>query len=126
MAWPEWFAGRDPRQVGEDPDPRFSFANERTFLAWIRTALALISVGLAVTQLLPPFTVAGGRRVIGLPLIALGTVVCIVALRSWAGNERAMREGTPLPRSWLGIALTIVVAFVGMAALLVALIWGAS
>jgi putative membrane protein len=126
VTWPEWLAGRDPREVGEDPDPRFSFANERTFLAWIRTALALISVGLAVTQLLPPFTLTGGRRVIGIPLIALGTVVALVALRSWAGNERAMREGTSLPRSWLGVALTVVVAFVGMAALVVALIWGES
>ena len=36
----------------EDIDPRFSYANERTFLAWNRTALALIGVGLAVANLL--------------------------------------------------------------------------
>jgi hypothetical protein len=37
---------RFPRRVfadGAEPDPRFTLANERTFLAWIRTALALIA-----------------------------------------------------------------------------------
>jgi len=56
---------------GSDPDPRFSFANERTFLAWIRTALALIAGGLAITQLLPSFGFTGGRRFLGLPLMAV-------------------------------------------------------
>ena len=62
---------------GDEPDVRFSFANERTFLAWNRTALSLIGVGLAVANLLPPFRIAGGRRMVALPLIALG--VWIVA-----------------------------------------------
>jgi putative membrane protein len=52
-------------------DARFSYANERTFLAWNRTALASVTAGLAVTQLLPDFSIAGGRRLIGIPLIAL-------------------------------------------------------
>ena len=79
-------------EVGDDPDPRFSMANERTFLAWNRTGLALISVGLAVTQLLPPFDFTGGRKVIGLPLIALGAAVSYLSLREWAANEAAMRD----------------------------------
>ena len=55
-----WLVGPPPEDVGEEPDPRFSYANERTFLAWNRTALALISVGLAVTNLLPPFDLPSG------------------------------------------------------------------
>ena len=55
-----------------EPDVQLSFANERTFLAWERTALGLITAGLAITQLLPSFDFPGGRRLIGLPLIALG------------------------------------------------------
>ena len=43
----------DPRSVGEEPDYRFTLANERTFLAWIRTALALIAGGVALVQLVP-------------------------------------------------------------------------
>ena len=46
-----------------EPDPRVTYANERTMLAWIRTALALMTAGLAITQLLPAFRFAGGRRV---------------------------------------------------------------
>ena len=67
MRW-SWLVGPDPRAEGEEPDARFSYANERTFLAWNRTALALIGVGLAVANLLPPFNFAGGRRLLALPL----------------------------------------------------------
>ena len=53
--------GADPGE-GREPDPRFTFANERTFLAWSRTALALVVAGLGIVQLLPPFPgVPAGR-----------------------------------------------------------------
>ena len=123
-AWVRWLVGEDPRAVGDEPDPRFSLANERTFLAWIRTALVLISVGLAVTQLLPPFNLTGGRHIIGLPLIVIGIVAALGAWRGWAGNERAMRLKQPLPRSWLGLALAVVVGGVGLVAFIVTLGWG--
>jgi putative membrane protein len=45
----------------KEPDVRFSFANERTFLAWNRTALALIATGIAATQLLPTSTSSAGE-----------------------------------------------------------------
>ena len=61
-----------PPARDEEPDVRFTYANERTFLAWNRTALALIATGVAATQLLPRLSVTGGRRLLGLPLIALG------------------------------------------------------
>ncbi|WP_143342795.1 YidH family protein, partial [Crossiella equi] len=44
--WPERVYG-----VGEEPDPRFTLANERTFLAWIRTSLGLMAAGVAVEAL---------------------------------------------------------------------------
>jgi putative membrane protein len=93
----------------EDPDVRFSYANERTFLAWNRTSLALVTAGLAITQLLPPFDVPGGRRLIGLPLIALGTVTAFLSYRQWVGNEQAMRAKRPLPASPLPRVLAVVV-----------------
>jgi putative membrane protein len=94
------------------------YANERTFLAWIRTSLALVAAGLAVIELLPQFRIAGGRRVVGLPLIALGTILAATAYRTWRANERAMRENQPLPRSHEalilagGVAVVAFVAFV--------------
>ena len=124
--WAERVLGPDPETVGQDVDPRFSLANERTFLAWIRTALALISIGLAVTQLLPPFDVPGGRRIIGIPLMVLGIFVALQALREWLGNERAMRQGRRLPRPRLSAAVTVVIAAVGVFALIVSLVAGSS
>jgi len=35
-------------QVGEEPDPRFTLADERAFLAWMRTSLALLAAGRAI------------------------------------------------------------------------------
>ncbi len=118
----DWLHVGDPRRDGDDIDPRFSYANERTFLAWNRTALALIGVGLAVANLLPPFEFAWGRRMIALPLIILGGAVAILSLREWAVNERAMRRNERLPGSKLPVVLAIVVGAVGVLAAIVSLL----
>ncbi|MGH3665200.1 MAG: YidH family protein [Egibacteraceae bacterium] len=89
--------GADVRQVGREPDYRFSLANERTFLAWIRTALALDAAGLAILHLLPPFRLRGGREVLGTLLVALGAATAALSFRRWARNERAIRTDSPLP-----------------------------
>jgi inner membrane protein YidH len=112
------------RESDQEPDVRFSYANERTFLAWIRTSLGLVTAGLAITQLLPPFDFAGGRRLIGLPLIALGVVIALLSLRNWQQNERAMRRGEPLPGSVLPRVSAVVVSAVAVAGLVLALVSG--
>lgn len=114
--------GGDPD--GTDPDVRFSFANERTFLAYNRTALALVTAGLAVTQLLPPFDVPGGRRMIGLPLIAMGTLIAVASLYQWRSNEQAMRHGRSLPKSILPPVVAAVVAVSAVVALALAIFGG--
>ena len=56
---------RWPRQVyavGTEPDPRFTFANERTFLAWIRTALGFLAAGVAIAAVARLSGRAGVRR----------------------------------------------------------------
>ena len=102
----------EPPEV--EPDVRFSFANERTFLAWNRTALALIATGVAATQLLPTFHIADGRRILGLPLVVLGAWIAGASLRHWHSNERAMRRGEPLPRSPMPVILTAGIVVVGL------------
>ena len=104
--------------------PRFSFANERTFLAWNRTALALVTAGLAVTQLLPPFDVPGGRRMIGIPLIVLGVVIALTSLWQWRANERAMVEGRELPASKLPVVVAVVIGATALVALVLAAFGG--
>ena len=90
-----------------EPDVRFTYANERTFLAWIRTSLALMATGLAATQLLPAFDITYARRIIGIPLILLGAVIAAVSFRNWGANQRAMRRGDPLPHSVLPTLLAV-------------------
>jgi putative membrane protein len=113
-------------ETGQEPDARFSYANERTFLAWIRTSLGLVTAGLAITQLLPPFDFPGGRRLIGLPLIALGVVIAVLSLHNWHRNERAMRLGRPVPRSILPALSAVVVSLVAVAGLVLVAVSGST
>jgi putative membrane protein len=108
----------------DEPDVRFSFANERTFLAWNRTALALIATGIAATQLLPNFHVAGGRRLLGLPLVILGAWVAGASLVHWRSNENAMRRGQPLPRSPMPFILAAGIVVVGVIGAVLAALGG--
>jgi len=86
--------GAPVHHVGAPVDPRFSLANERTFLAWNRTALALIGGGLAEAQLLRSSSHTL-REVISLGLIILGAVISTIGLKRWRTNETAMRLRAP-------------------------------
>jgi putative membrane protein len=95
-------AARLPRgavvnQPQEPPDHRFTLANERTLLAWIRTALALDVSGLGVLRFAPQVGPEGGREVIGIALILLGAVSAAVGYSRWASMDRTLRTGSPLP-----------------------------
>ena len=100
-----------------------TFANERTFLAWSRTSLALVVAGLAVVQLLRPFPgIPWGRQVIGTPLILLGSAVSVISYLEWKGNQRALRRSQPLGRSRLPQILAATVTVIGLLAAALALV----
>jgi putative membrane protein len=82
--------------VGQEPDPRFTMANERTFLAWIRTSLAIVAGAVALHSLKVPDT-AWVRKVLVVVLLAVASVVAVTASTRWARTERAMRLQEPLP-----------------------------
>jgi putative membrane protein len=128
MPWSRHLTNLLPRAVDQDaggtePDPRFTFANERTFLAWSRTALALVVAGLGIVELLPPFPgVPVGRHLLGVPLIVLGAVTAVAAYAEWVRSQRALRRGDPLPRSimpWILAATITGIAVIAAVVLLV-------
>ncbi|MFD5317191.1 YidH family protein [Streptomyces sp. NPDC127098] len=115
-----WFAPWRVREEGTTPDYRFSLANERTFLAWLRTALALLAGGIAVDQFLTD--IGWGPRVAVAVLLLAGGATCAVrAVNHWVRSERAMRRGEDLPMSRfpallaVGTVVTAVVVIVAVA-----------
>jgi len=103
----------DPRSVGKEPDYRFTLANERTFLAWVRTSLALAAGGLGAVSLIPDVF---GSHVLGILLLLLSFATAGTAYRRWALNETAMRLGEPLPPSRLPQFMAAGTALVGVVA----------
>jgi putative membrane protein len=110
-----WFDPAETRQVGHTPDYRFSLANERTFLAWIRTGLALVGGGLAAAQFLPPLPLRHLREALAIALLLLGAAVSVRAVDRWVRSERAMRLGQDLPASRFPAVLALIVGLGALA-----------
>jgi putative membrane protein len=104
-----------------EPDPRYSLANERTFLAWLRTALAFVVAGLAAV------TVDAHLRHSAL-LTLVATLGCLVgaggavaAYIRWRQAEESLRTGQPLGQPVAGLAMVAVLVILAVAALVVVL-----
>lgn len=104
MREPAW------RKTGSTPDYRFSLANERTFLAWIRTSLALIAGALAVDQLAPGIAPGPVRVVLCVVLAMIGAGLAALSYRRWGRMEAAMRNHRELPFSGVLLVMTVGVA----------------
>lgn len=106
--WPRSVYG-----VGKEPDPRFSFANERTFLAWIRTALALLAGGAAVDALDLPMG-EWLQTTLAAILVLLGLLCAMASWIRWSRAERAMRTAAPLPSMGLAAPLVVGILVIGI------------
>ncbi|WP_184790100.1 YidH family protein [Phytomonospora endophytica] len=112
-----WFNPGRLNDEGVAPDYRFSLANERTFLAWIRTALALVAGGIAIAQFLSADRWGALRDVLAVGLIAIGAACALRAVARWLHCEWAMRHGQDLPPTRFPAALALVIAFGAVAVL---------
>jgi putative membrane protein len=115
---------RSPAAVGDEhaPDPRTLLANERTFLAWNRTALALVAGGLAAARFLNVATAISVCS--ALALIACGAFVSIASWHYWRRIDAAIRAGDAVPPSGLPRVLAVaVVVFCVLAGVLAVLIY---
>ncbi len=103
----------------EEPDVRFSLANERTFLAWARTCLAMVATGLVLARVLADgddLTVAAG-----VALIVLGSTLGLLAYRNYLRNDEAIRMRKPLVRSMLPLVLVVTIAVASIVAIALSL-----
>lgn len=90
---------RRPRGVfeeGTEPDPLYTLANERTYLAWLRLALTLLAAAVAVDRLYQEKP-GGSSEGLALALVVLAVATCALGVRRWWSTERALRLRRPLP-----------------------------
>ncbi|QKW10631.1 DUF202 domain-containing protein [Streptomyces sp. NA04227] len=120
-----WLAPARIAEEGDTPDYRFSLANERTFLAWLRTALALIGGGFAVDQFLPDLRWAW-RVCLAVALLAAGVLCALRAVNHWVRCERAMRRGQDLPVSRFPALMALAIAVVALLMVVIVLAGGQS
>jgi putative membrane protein len=109
-------SGPAAEDAKREPDYRFTLANERTFLAYVRTALAMMAAAVAVVKLVPGNDLSWVRRLLGVLLGLLSLVVAGTAYARYRSVQKAMEDGQPLPRSAalpvLGVALAVGAVFV--------------
>ena len=105
-----------------EPDYRFTLANERTLLAWVRTSLALDAAGLGVVRFAPPLGGPAGRAVIGGVLVLLGAVTAWSGYRRFLAADQAIRAGAPLPAHAAPRILAAALAVVSLSILLLLLV----
>lgn len=110
-------------QDGEEPDPRFTLANERTFLAWIRTSLGLIAGAVALEAFVGEQINPVIRTPLAITLLVLAALLAIVSFRRWIRIEVAMRHDQPLPVPQASILLVLGIA-IGAVLLIVAVFGG--
>lgn len=104
--------------VGQEPDARFTFANERTFLAWIRTSLGFLTAGLALGALAQYAPEAHSQaHLAAIVLTVCGVLCAALAILRWARHERALRLSRPLPSTLAMPLLTLALVAVAAIAL---------
>ena len=98
--------------AGEEPDPRFSMANERTALAWVRTARAVVAAGIGLSTVTRLASLPRVLDVLAAVMCLLGGLLSVAAVLGWRRRELALRLDRPLPSPvalpWLAGVLVVV------------------
>ena len=107
---------------GEEPDARFTLANERTFLSWTRTSLAFMAGGVAI-EAFPIEGLAPQLRLwLAVATIFVGMLIAIGAAARWWRVENAMRHNRALPVP--GIIPLLSVSAIGVCVLMLVVLLG--
>jgi putative membrane protein len=104
-----------PHDACLEPDYRFTLANERTFLAWQRTALGLLAAAVGAVQFMPELPIPGMRHLLGAMVAVLAILTAATGLHRWTQVDHAIRKARPLPRLAASVYLAWGLVIVGMA-----------
>lgn len=104
-----------------EPDYRFTLANERTFLAWQRTALGLLAAAVGVVQFLPELAIPGLRHILGGAIGVVAVLTSVAGLLRWSQVDHAIRRNLPLPRPATPIYLAVALVVVGLVTVVLSL-----
>lgn len=110
------------RAVGEEPDYRFSLANERTFLAYLRTATGFLAAGVAVLSLVDLFDEEVYNSLLGASLLLVGLLISASSYGQWRRKEEAMRRAAPLPYSVVPMLVAVAITLIGVVIAIAAVI----
>jgi putative membrane protein len=110
-----------PREQRSDPDARFSFANERTFLAWGRTCMAMVATGLAIAKFFGEGSTSDLPLISGIALIVVGGLLAAWSYANYRRNDEAIRARTPMQRSMLPLVLLLTIAAAAVVAVVLSL-----
>lgn len=119
----EPIAAMPPRAADADSRARTHLANERTFLAWLRTGLSLVAVGLAAAGFLPVDLVPGVRYVtlFAVLLVLMGTAAAVYGANRYVVAYRQIEDGSYRPAISPIVAIALVVGLLGLMAIPVAI-----
>jgi putative membrane protein len=96
------------------PDYRYTLANERTLLAWLRTGLALVAGGIAIATYAPDLGISWGSGAVAMALVIIGLGTALAGYRRWRANEEAIRDDRALPGSQVPGVMAAAVAVVAV------------
>src|SRR5215218_914670 len=103
-----------PPDAPGHPDYRYTLANERTLLAWLRTGLALVAGGIAIATYAPDLGISWGSGAVAIALVLIGLGTALAGYRRWRANEEAIQDDRALPESQVPGIMAAAVAVVAV------------
>ena len=107
--------------TGSGVDPRYTLANERTFLAWIRTALGLLAAAAGLLALDLSWPELAVQVLASLLAVVAGICACLAWTR-WRRVENAIVHGRPMPESRAHVLLAVTVGAAAGAVVILAFV----
>lgn len=106
--------------TGPGADPRYTLANERTFLAWIRTSLGLLAAAAGVLAIDLPWPEVAVQYMATLLAVVAGLTACLAWTR-WRRVEDAIAHDRQIPGSRAHVLLAVTVGVIAGAVVVLAL-----